>query len=123
MESGNGSFAAANPTSTPGLEIKQNGNVNSEGLQVLAQPQQPHINHGHPPFHFETKDTVASVASTGGNGAVCVQPVNLSSSGNGPQRPTVKNPFVDPSQRHSSPVDMKGKPLSSVWLYLLLGLY
>ena len=105
MESGNGSFAAANPTSTP-LEIKQNGNVNSEGLQ----PQQPHINHGHPPFHFETKDTVASVASTGGNGAVCVQPVNLSSSGNGPQRPTVKNPFVDPSQRHSSPVDMKGKP-------------
>ena len=106
MESGNGSFAAvANPTSTPGLEIKQNGNVNSEVL--VLQPQQPHINHGHRPFHFEAKDTVAS---TGGNGAVCVQPVNLSSSGNGPQRPTVKNPFVDPSQRHSSPVDMKGKP-------------
>ena len=85
---------------TTPTEIKRNGNVNSS-----------HEVHGGPPGsqhqpYFETKDTVVEcTASVGGNGAVCVQPVNLSG---GPQRPP-KNPFVDPSQRHSSPVDMKGK--------------
>ena len=109
MESGNGSFA--NPTSTTS-EIKQNGNVNNEGVHISSSHQQ-HSGHPGGPYYENTKKDTVVETSAGGNGTVFVQPVNLSASGNGgPQRP--KNPFVDPSQRHASPVDMKGRPFFNI---------
>ena len=63
--------------------------------------------------HFETRDTVvvatagSSSGAVSGNGAVCVQPVVVSSRKNSASALANSNPFVDPSKRHSS-VDMKG---------------
>ena len=53
--------------------------------------------------HVETRDTVVERS---GNGAVSVQPVMVTNSSR-KNSSSNKNPFVDPSQRHSS-VDMKG---------------